>query len=266
MTVWRDGKFLAAGDIGHALDDRGLLLGDGLFETLRVSNGRPVRFERHLARLSASAAELGLTLPDDGMGLERAAGELAHRLGLADAAVRISLTAGSGPRGLVRPDPPGASLFMTAALLAAPPASIRLHESAIRRSPSSPACRHKTLSYVDNVMARREALEAGADMALFLDTDGFLSGCDCANVFWITDFGICTPELDSGVLPGTARAHVLDRLDVVECRALPDVLDTAGMVFVTNALSGAIRVERPGTRDDVSVKGLFDRVRSVLAK
>lgn len=266
MTVWRDGKFMAAGDIGHSLDDRGLLLGDGLFETLRVSNGRPVRFERHLARLSASAAELDLTLPDDGMGLERAAGELAQRLGLADAAVRISLTAGSGPRGLARPDPAGASLFMTAAPLAAPPASIRLHESAIRRSPSSFACRHKTLSYVDNVMARREALEAGADMALLLDSDGFLSGCDCANVFWITDFGICTPDLESGVLPGTARAHVLDRLDVVECRAGPDVLETAGLVFVTNALSGAIRVARPGKREDTAVEGLFARVQSVLAK
>lgn len=266
MTVWLDGEFLAAGDIGHALDDRGLLLGDGLFETLRVSNGRPVRFERHLARLSASAAELGLLLPDGGEGLEDAARELAQRLGLPDAAVRISLTAGSGPRGLVRPDPAGASLFMTGAPLAAPPASIRLHTSEIRRSPSSPACRHKTLSYIDNVMARREALEAGADMALLLDTDGFVSGCDCANLFWITDYGICTPELESGVLPGTARAEILDSLDVVECRALPDVLDTAGLVFVTNALSGAVRVTRPGKLDYRAAEGLFDRARSVLAK
>ena len=155
---------------------------------------------------------------------------------------------------------------MTAAPLAAPPGSIRLHESAIRRSPSSPASRHKTLSYIDNVMARREALQAGADMALLLDTDGFLSGCDCANLFWVTDFGICTPDLDTGVLPGTARAYILDCLDVVECRARPDVLDTAGLVFVTNALTGAVRVSRPGAPDDPSVEALFDQARSVLAE
>lgn len=242
MTIWLDGQWIEGEAARLATDDRGLLLGDGLFETLRVRGGEPVRLEAHIVRLNASCAELGLAMPfGDGEAGELIAG-LVSRAGLQDAAIRLSLTAGRGPRGLERSPESAMSCLISAAPLATPPAAVTLATSALRRSASSIAARHKTLSYIDNVIARRQARLAGAGMALLLDTDGHLSGGDCANLFWTRGDRLFTPALDCAVLPGTARAALIAALDVEQGACPTAELAAADGIFITNALMGAVAV------------------------
>ncbi len=244
MTIWLNGEWVEDGAAVCAADDRGLLLGDGLFETLRFCGGELVRLAAHERRLRAGCEALGLACPLDGIELESIAAQLAARAGLPNAAIRLSLTAGAGERGLDRSGPAVPACLITAAPLAAAPARLSLATSSLRRSGSSIAARHKTLSYIDNVMARREARLAGAGMALLLDTEGRLSGADCANLFWIRDGALFTPSLECAVLPGTARATLIEALDVQQGRFTPDSLAGADCVFVTNALMGVVAVTR----------------------
>ncbi|MDB5424808.1 MAG: 4-amino-4-deoxychorismate lyase, partial [Phenylobacterium sp.] len=159
------------------------------------------------------------------------------------AAVRLTLTAGSGGRGLDRPAGPQPAMIATAASAPRPDAPARLITSAIRRNQTSPAARLKTLSYVDNVLARAGARAAGGDEALMLNGRGELACAAAANLFWLDGDRLCTPALDCGVLPGTVRARVLAAavdvgLRAVELRAGPEALGGAGAVFITNALIG----------------------------
>ena len=244
MIVWLNGEWVEDGAAVCAAGDRGLLLGDGLFETLRVSGGEPVRLAAHERRLRASCEALGLACPLDGIALGSVIAELVSRAGLQEAAIRLTLTAGAGERGLDRSGAAVSSCLIAAAPRAEPAPSLSLATSSLRRAGSSIAAQHKTLSYIDNVMARREARLAGAGMALALDTEGRLSGADCANLFWIRDGVLFTPSLECAVLPGTARATLIDALDVEQGRFAPVSLAGADSVFVTNALLGAVAVTR----------------------
>lgn len=240
--AFKDGDWIDTGRKAWALDDRGALLGDGLFETIRIVRGKPLRFQRHMDRLSRSCAALGLPGPRDPEGMASLIGELLGRNALKDAIVRLTLTAGPGPRGLDRPGTLAPSLSLTAAPWMAPPDQYRLATSEIRRSPASIAARYKTLSYMDNLQARRQARSAGADMALLLDTRGRVSGCDCANLFWVRGGEVFTPDLRCGVLAGTVRAEILDSLPVETGGFEPADLMQAEAVFVTNAAIGAVPV------------------------
>jgi branched-chain amino acid aminotransferase len=241
-VVWLDGEWLTAGAASWPAADRGALLGDGVFETMRWRNQAVERLERHVARLESACTALGLSSPLTGNELGDLAAEICERNGLEDAALRLTVTAGIGPRGLDR-DPKGQpAVLLTAARRTAPPNSIALKTSLIRRSPTSLAAAHKTLGYTDNLAARREARNAGAGMALLLDTGGYLSGADCANLFWMRSGTLFTPGLECAVLPGTARAAILDAIPVETGAFGREALTGAECVFVTNALMGAIPV------------------------
>lgn len=227
------------------LDDRGLLLGDGLFETLLAVDGVPADWEAHMARLDAGCAALGLPAPDGAQ--VQAAGQsalAAAGLTRGRAALRITWTAGSGGRGLDRPEPCVPVLFATAAPAPAPGAPLDLFTARTRRNGGSIASRHKTLSYLDNVLARREARAAGADEAVMLNTDGHVACAAAGNLFWVEAGRLATPALDCGVLAGITRARVLAwaqraGVPVEEVAAGPEALARAEAVFVTNSLSGA---------------------------
>ncbi len=229
---------------GVPLSDRGLLLGDGLFETLLALDGVLQDPLEHLARMARGCAVLGLPLPDSELALSLMQAAIADAgLERGRAAVRLTYTAGSGGRGLVRPQDPSPSLFATAAPSALPTAPARLALARVRRNASSPTAHHKTLAYLDNVMARREALAVDADEAVLCNTDGHLACAAAANLFWIEGGVVFTPDLACGVLPGLARARVLaaagalgQALQVVKIG--PEALDRAKAIFVTNSLNG----------------------------
>jgi branched-chain amino acid aminotransferase/4-amino-4-deoxychorismate lyase len=225
-------------------DDRGLLLGDGLFETLLYSAGDLVLASNHAARMAAGASVLGLNAPSVeafaacALAAVRLAGLEAGR-----AAIRVTLTAGSGGRGLDRPAEPEIRLFATAAAAAAPTAPASLITATVRRNQDSPTSRLKTLAYLDNVLARREATALGADEAVMLNTHGHVACAAAANLFWLRDGALFTPASETGRLAGIMAGQVgvaADRLGVELRRAAcgDAALDSADAIFLTNSLIG----------------------------
>ena len=207
--------------------DRGFQLGDGVFETLRVRGAHPTELAEHIARLRRSAAGLDIPLPAD---LERrlidGIGELLAAEGLdgptGDASVRITVSRGPfRGRGLLPPDEVVEATIAIQAWPVLPPpgqhlaAGLHLVASAVRRDPSNPIVTLKTTSRADYVYARLEARRAGADDALFLTVDGYLSEGTTANIFLVRRSGtdgtpeLATPSLDCAILPGTTRSWLL---------------------------------------------------------
>jgi len=226
------------------LDDRGLLLGDGLFETLLAIDGRLTLAPDHAARMAAGALVLGIPAPTvkDFIACAdaavRAAGLLQGR-----AAVRVTLTAGSGGRGLDRPAELTPRIFATAAPSAKPltPGSLVIAQT--RRNAASPASRLKTLSYLDNILARREATRAGADEAVMLNTSGEIACAAAANLFWVADGVLCTPAPHTGRLDGIMARQVFEAalglgLEAREVGEDAAALARAEAIFLTNSLIG----------------------------
>lgn len=239
---WRDH---APGDVRP--DDRGLLLGDGVFETFRAGPEGVRRSAAHRDRLAAACQALDLEMPDWGV----AEAEACRLAAAAPAMLRLTVTRGSGPRGLAPPPEERNRVMLSAAPWSAPPPSLSLHLSAIRRAPESLAARHKTLSYGDNAAARRDAVRQGADMALLLTSGGAVSGADCANVFAIQAGTLLTPSLACAIRDGVTRAAVLALADregiaVREGACPPDRFLDADALFVTNTALGVVAVRRCG--------------------
>nr|WP_307352577.1 aminotransferase class IV [Caulobacter ginsengisoli] len=160
-------------------------------------------------------------------------------------AVRLTLTAGSGGRGLDRPALPEARLFATAAPAPRSEGPVTLTTVSIRRNEGSPTSRLKTLSYLDPILARREA---GAGEALMLNNRGEIACAAAANLFWLTDGVLRTPALACGVLEGIMRGQAIAAaralgMPVQEVAAPRAALDGAQAIFLTNSLIGLRRVE-----------------------
>jgi len=231
-------------------DDRGFTLGDGLFETILAKDGKLAHWDLHLARLERGCQALGLPPPDAGACHRAAEAALTEAgLGGARAAVRLTWTAGSGGRGLDRPPVPQPRLVATAAPSSVSAAPVRLVTSSVRRNDGSPASRLKSLAYIDNVLARREARAAGGDEAVMLNTRGEVACAAAANLFWVRARTLFTPALECGVLDGVTRGLLMARAQaqgwsVREVRAGPEALEAADAVLLTNSLTGVRAVER----------------------
>jgi branched-chain amino acid aminotransferase len=221
------------------LTDRGLTLGDGLFETSLVRNGRSFLRQAHLDRFAASAAVLAL--PFDSEAAAEALDALAESVG--NGFVRLTLTRGGGARGLALPADQKPQLFGAAAPLPAGAAFpvIALATSPIRRNETSPVSRLKALPYLDAILGLRDAQKQGADDVLFENTAGHVACLSVANIFAVFERHIVTPPLSDGVLAGTVRQLILEQAVglgfVAEERSisLPELL-RADAVFATNSL------------------------------
>ncbi|WP_267426210.1 aminotransferase class IV [Methylobacterium sp. GC_Met_2] len=237
--LWRDGAITpgTVAPLDHT--DRGLTLGDGLFDTGLALGGRVAFEDAHIARLVASAEILGIPAePERIRAAMRAVAGRGERL-----ALRTTLTRGSGPRGLKPPEDAHPTLFITAAPSArsAAFAPLRLWSTAIARNDTSPASRLKTLGYGDAVLAAREAATAGFDEALFCNTKARVACAGTGNLFALFGATLVTPPLEDGVLAGIIRAEVLGLAAGCGLRAeerslgLPEFLG-ADAVVLTNSL------------------------------
>lgn len=244
--LWHEGKISAAHEMNFNLADRGLLLGDGLFETLPSFNGIAYRLEDHVKRMATDAECLGF--PDRMAIVETAVRELAAA-DKSPASIRVTMTRGAGPRGLAISADAEPLIFATRApwlpLLAF--GETKLQTSSIRRNASSPLATMKTLSYLDNVMAMSEARVKGADDALMLSTDGCVACTSMANIFVLNGSTLSTPRRADAILPGVMRDMVLGLapalgLEPVERALHSDDLYRADLVFVTNSLRLMTRV------------------------
>jgi branched-chain amino acid aminotransferase len=257
--VWVDGHLVPAAGTQLSVFDRGFQLGDGVFETLRVRGGHPTELAEHIARLRHSADGLGIELaPDLETTLAAAVTDLVAAEGMAgsdgDASVRITVSRGAFTgRGLLPPDEVVNPTIVVQAWPVVAPAEghiergIRLVRSAIRRDPENPLVALKTTSRADYVHARLEARKAGADDALFLTIDGFLSEATTANVFLVTGDELATPALACAILPGTTRSWILGWAGRVGLRPVEGWLTVRDIVeadeaFLCSSVAGIIPV------------------------
>lgn len=239
MILYLDGRLYPDAEAALTPSDRGFTLGDGLFETIKAKDGRPLRLEAHMARLRAGAALLRLELPPEIEQIETIILRLLDANTLSDAALRLTISRGPGVRGLLPPRPMRPTMLLNAGPL--PPVmgpARAVVARSVRRDPFSPLTRCKSLSYLDNVLARMEAEERGGDEALLLNIHGRVVESTIANLFVVTESGaIVTPPISEGALPGVRRAQLLRELAVQERPLSPEAFLSAREAFLTNALS-----------------------------
>ena len=238
-----NGQFHASSEAPFDLSDRGLTLADGLFETMLAKNGRIYAGVDHLDRLMAGLSLIGLPMPRSRLEADLAA--MLEHVGPAAAVLRLTVTRGGGARGLAIPADPKPTVLVSASphnpALVFEPAKLCL--STIRRNPHSPLSQLKSLSYLDNILALREAQAKGASDALMLNTDGKVACTTVANIFCVSAGAIYTPPVADGVLPGIMRGRVPG---VIEKSLEVQDLISADAVFLTNS----VRLVQPVTEID----------------
>jgi branched-chain amino acid aminotransferase len=238
--VWMQGEIFHSDVQPLSLRNRGLNLGDGLFETVLVAHGVALWRDAHLHRLMASAEVLGLGVSRDD--ISAGVAELLQRGGVGLQVLRITVTRGNTARGLAG-DAGQSLVFMTldpfdAGMIGQ---AVTLHTSKIRRSEYAISSSHKTLSYVDAVVAAREAQAHGCGDALMLNGAGQVASSTIANIFIVQGNTLVTPSLDQGILPGVTRREILRGASALGYDAeerimtLQDVLHSDG-VFLCNSL------------------------------
>jgi branched-subunit amino acid aminotransferase/4-amino-4-deoxychorismate lyase len=251
MIVFLNGSFLPEADAVVAINDRGFMLGDGLFETTRVFHGRPFRLAQHLERLSRGADFFKITLPFTSRELLKFAAELIEKNGLDDAVLRVTVTRGPGTRGYSAHGASRPTLAMT--LHPLPPQTPEeplqwsLITSSFRVPASDALASFKSTSKALHVLARAEAEAEGADEALLLNTNGEVAEAASGNLFWVYDDKICTVPTGRGVLPGITRAVVLEicqalGLETTKRVIKPEMLRNAEGLFVTQSALGIVPV------------------------
>ncbi|WP_298955893.1 aminotransferase class IV [uncultured Methylobacterium sp.] len=267
---WLDGETFATPRAPFDLADRGLLLGDGVFDTALALHGRIFCEEAHVARLVASAGALGFAADPAAIVAAMRTVAAAHPR----AAIRTTLTRGSGPRGLRPPASPRPTVFAAAAPWnpALAFAGLSLWPQDIRRNETSPASRLKTLGYLDAVLAAEAAGRAGFDEALFLNTAGRVACAGSGTLFALVGGALVTPPLAEGVLAGIVRAWLLAAapglgLAAWEAPLTPADLAGAEAVLLTNSLRLVAPVRAVGeVRFASETHPAFAALREALAR
>ena len=247
VIVFLNGQFVPEDQALIPVGDRGFLLGDGLFETMRVAGGRPFRFAQHLERLARGVDFLRIKLPFTSGELETFAGQLIERNQMPDAVLRLTLTRGPGGRGYTPSDANKPTVVMTLHPLPDIPPHWKLITSSFRIPAADPLAAFKTTSKILHVMARAETVEKCADEALLLNTDGEAVETASGNLFWVNDNTICTIPAECGVLPGITRAVVLEICRMLGLRTSQravkrDELKSHVGIFVTQSVLGVVPV------------------------
>lgn len=253
MKIWHEGAVREPADCRVSVLDHGLLYGDGVFEGIRITARRIFRLDDHLARLARSARAIGLTLPCTTAVVRNAVIETARANDADEAYVRILLTRGEGELGV---DPLGCKapqLFCIVATLsmfdpAARAAGLRLMTAAQRRPGADTLDPQvKSLNYLNNVLAKRDARMRGYDDALLLNREGRVAEASGANIFAVVDDVVVTPPCAEGALGGITRDALLAILNAGghPHRVAPvtryDVLN-ASEVFLTGSGAGLVAV------------------------
>jgi len=215
LKIYLDGHIVDESEAKISVFDHGLLYGDGVFEGIRIYNGRVFRLTEHLKRLYDCARAICLTIPISFEEMEKATLDTVAANGLRDGYIRLVVTRGAGPMGLSPYQCPKPSIIIIAANIKLYPASayedgLKLITCATRRPPHdvlSPQI--KSLNYLNNVMAKIECLQAGCDEGIMLNAQGYVAECTGDNVFVIKNGQIYTPTIASGALDGITRRAVL---------------------------------------------------------
>ncbi|MGW6009606.1 aminotransferase class IV [Streptomyces sp. NPDC055210] len=260
MKIWLDGGLQDSESARVSVFDHGLTVGDGIFETVKATDGRTFALTRHLDRLARSASGLGLPEPDRDELLRACAAVLdANPVPLGR--LRITYTGGHGPLGSDRGEQ-GPTLVVALAESGRRPDSTAVITVPWTRNERGALTGLKTTSYAENVVALARAREHGGSEALFANTVGQLCEGTGSNVFVVLDGEIHTPPVASGCLAGITRALTVEWTGAKETDLPLDVLERAEEVFLTSTLRDVQAVHRvddrelPGAPGPVTVKAM----------
>lgn len=258
--VYVDGEWLPKSRASVSVFDHGLLYGDGVFEGIRVYDAVIFRFKEHLDRLYSSAKSIKLPILLTPEEMTQAVVETLKKNGLKEAYIRLVVTRGVGDLGVDPRKCKKSSVIIITEYVnptngaLAKEKGISVIISSVRRD-TVDATTHeiKSLNYLNSVLAKIEATESGADDALMLDRNGFVSEATTTNVFIVKDGEISTPPSSAGILPGVTRKRIMKLArelgySVTERELTPYDVTNADEAFLTGTLGEIVPL--------VKVKGI----------
>lgn len=216
QRIWIDGEFLPADQARISVFDHGLLYGDGVFEGIRVYNRNIFLEQEHIKRLYESAKGILLEIPGTPDELSRALGEAVRINGIEEGYIRVIVTRGAGLLGLAMERAVCPSVIIIAGSIQHyPPESYErglrcITAATLRHHPATISPRVKSLNYLNNVLAKAEATNAGADEAVMLNPDGYVAEATGNNIFIARDGKLLTPPPSAGILEGITRRLVME--------------------------------------------------------
>jgi branched-chain amino acid aminotransferase len=216
MKIFIDGKYYSERDAKVSVFDHGLLYGDGIFEGIRIYHGRVFKLKEHIDRLFYSAKAILLNMPMTHAELMAATIETCRKNKLRDGYIRLVVTRGVGNLGLNPNKCKKASVIIIADKIQLYPEEYYKNGLVIITVPTTrnlhsalnPAI--KSLNYLNNILAKIEANNAGCEEAIMLNSEGFVAECTGDNVFIVKNGELLTPPLSAGALYGITRGTVMD--------------------------------------------------------
>lgn len=269
MRFWLShaGGLVDAADARVSVLDHGFTVADGVFETLKVSDGVAFALTRHVDRLERSAAAMGLPGPDRQTVTDAVRETVdANAPLLGDLArLRITYTAGDAPLGSDRGET-GPTLVVAVSAMKPWPESAAVITVPWPRNERSPLAGIKSTSYAENVLALARAHEHGASEALMPDTQGRLCEGTGSNVFVVVEGRLLTPTLATGCLPGVTRDLVLEWTEAIEEDIPVAALDEVDEVFITSSTRDVQPVHRVDSRSLAAPGPVTARVREEFGR
>jgi len=216
MKIYIDGKFLDEKSAKVSVFDHGLLYGDGVFEGIRAYNGRVFKLAEHIDRLFASAKAILLDIPLSPAQMAEAVVETCRRNRVRDGYIRLVVTRGIGTLGLNPHSCKKPSVIVIAGKIQLYPEDYYRHGLSLitvatarnLHSALNPAI--KSLNYLNNILAKIEAINGGCEEAIMLNAQGFVAECTGDNIFLVKGGQLVTPPLSAGALYGITRGVVMD--------------------------------------------------------
>ncbi|HEX2974018.1 MAG TPA: aminotransferase class IV, partial [Tepidisphaeraceae bacterium] len=208
--IWLNGQIIPLAEARVSVEDRGFQFADGVYEVVRVYNGRPFTLDEHLDRLDRSCGGISLEMSMSRAELSREMGKLIEKAGLKEGMIYLQVTRGCAPRNHVFTKCQPTVLFYTRVL----PAMVKPNQTKGLRLVSVPderwsRCWVKSIGLVANVLAKNTAIAAGADEAVFVQ-GGMVTECSTSNIFIVSRGSLLTHPVGPKVLPGITRLVLLE--------------------------------------------------------
>ena len=253
MKVWLNGKLVDDEDAKLTVHDHGTLYGDGVFEGIRTYGGKIFQCKAHIDRLFNSAKFIRLAIPYTKQELTDAMYEAIRANGIVDGYIRLVVTRGAGTLGLSPFKCPTPNVFIIADQIALYPDEMYEQGMAViiaktvRTAPQMLMPSVKSLNYLNNILGKIEAVEAGVAEAMMLNHEGNVSECTGDNIFIVKDGQVITPPASAGILVGITRGGVIDlahklAIPMVEENIKAEQLYSADECFLTGTAAEVISV------------------------
>jgi branched-chain amino acid aminotransferase len=253
LKIWLDGKLVDQADAKVAVFDHGLLYGDGVFEGIRVYNKKVFELDAHMKRLYESAKAIRLEMPIGKKELAKAVEETTKANGVVDGYIRLVATRGTGNLGLNPFVCENASIFIIADSIQLYPEELYekgmkvISATTVRNHPLTIPPQVKSLNYLNNILAKIEALDSNVPEAIMYNHEGYVAEATGDNVFIVKDDVVYTPPVEAGALSGITRGIVMklakaEKIAVVEKNLTRFDLYVCDELFLTGTAAEVIGV------------------------